>query len=1132
MKNRLIFLSLLLITILFGSCKNFMQGKDFVEQLDEIIWLSGKEQPTAKIISPVSAPNGDYRNASLIIKFSQPMDPETFEEGFSVTNNTGDSLRDYYNEAVWDEEGSQVTLTAKETNLLPIASGTFMDITLTIKCSIKNKDKVPLADRVVETYKLNSTVDKEAPTFVNCRAAIDWDIFYEEVTDEEGNVIVNPKLFVEGEITDENQDELLTKNHFASSYCILVTAHDYGDNKVFANTTKTRVFDIEGNAVTEDSLTQSQELKYLDEDTLDSEDGIYIDLWGNTYKDGIYKVEIKLSDAANNISEETKVFYAVRDTAFYLDSYSKIYTWIPSWREENPGTTEPQTLNNIEKYSKGFNLENYSDDIYVTYKGKKYSTNMKDFSFTFSYGLSADDPNMVKDFDISDSIWIGDDNILYCSFPEDFLTFQKNNHSKNIYGILKTSDAVGNSRSREFYFPRQPKTFGYTYNNATNTVTLNFEDKSSILDKDIQLRNITTQAQYRIMYAQKDASKSIEETPLTRNFLKSYTDDQWDLVTGKIDFKIDPTKQYFAVIIPIYYYTYNYYFCSKTYGVPVVIDNISSSTSGTPPASPTISNLTVTTPKDSSGKSNVKITANLPNENGVTYYYGWSEDGGTTWSYFAEPEFTVPTLIKPPVTTTWYNYEEKANDSDPDKDWDTFKKNVMEKCYVDEYETKGYAAVFANNGHNTSQSSLAEHIFKSKEDDNIPPKVDEWVKNHNLTMSADGKFFISSSIVRDEEWNDATTELYHYTPYLSSWGDNVNFYTTEEIHMLPWTFAQNETYVWKNTTDNCVERSITYHIPVNGLSDGQYMFFYNYNDTCGNNATGTMGKVSIATYKNKPKLSFDKTTKSLTASIDVSGNEMLEFNKVFMQAIDANGSKAWTNTASKHINNDGSGSWYDETDNSIYQTIADTRDMTVSGTSLVYTERDVLQNSVINEGTFYKATVTGYNWDKTTGWSIYKKHNGNNWYDAYLKHDGTVAGYNDSNYDMCTDEIASIPAYIYVGSYNNNEETIMETQSGQIYSKIPVLVQVYSSIVDLGNNINEWERRGNLVSVNAFRELPFPKDNPVAPYDSYNKQNALDEICKEPWLKNHYYVIIARFANGSVTISSVYHITNGWEEQW
>lgn len=1115
-KNHFLISIILITATLFSfSCKNFMQGKDFVEELDTLIWLSSKERPTAKIISPVSAPAGDYKNSSIIIKFSKKIDPETFENGFSVTNNTGDSLRDYYSEAQWDEEGLIVTVPAKEFEPLPIPSGTYMDITISLTTEIKDIEKVPLAERVSETYKLNSTLDKEAPFFIFTDAVTDWEDFFVEVKDEEGNVIKNPKFFIEGEITDENQDDLLPKNHICKYFSINAGAHDYGSQTIFANISIKRVFDIDGNEVSEEIDNYTQELTYLHEDSKDKSEIFYISLWDGQLSDGIYKVEVFLLDAANNKSEESKVYYVVRDSSFFINPYASARTWLPSWREDDPETDMPQTLDYINQELQNFDIYGLKNDTYITYKNKTYTTRTQDFKYKISYGLSKNDENKVTDIDIADScIFDQDSSWMRIVLPKSFMEYKEQNKTKDIYLEVKIYDAVGNFRTREMYFPRQPEFFCSTYDASTETITLNYEDQSSMTDVNATLEGVTTYLKYRVLYAQKDSSKSLNTTVLTRNFAKPHSEDEWNTHSDKQSFKInDASKEYYAVIIPCYDFDYNYQNIGRTFGVPLVINTVKATIANN--AQDLLDGITIsathTTPKDQSGLSKISISADLPKRNGISYFYGWSTNHNPgvyegDWNYFSTKDFTVSTYLEPPAEA-WAK----------DPNIDNIKKGLG-SGWPQSYTSTAYAAVFATDGATISKK-VYPVTFDSSED-NIPPKVDNWIKAHNMVMSADGThFFTPNTIVKDEEWNNSYAALYHYAPYSSLWGDSTKFYTTNEIYMHPWAFTSPLMDVWVENDENnnpaIVRTNLKYDIPVNGLKDGEYVFFFNYNDAYGNNASGTIGKVNIGTYKNKPTFTYNKNSNSLSVELEADNTEIRQNNKAFIQYL-AN----WTidpNEPLYHWSNVHETQGGQDESNPILQVTKYTQSMSNNNGKLSYTTDSAKAQCIIDhQNTFYKVTVTGYDYDVSTGLII----DDYGWIvgdpDYYSK-----SGYDDEKYDMFTKEMASVPSFIYIGNYDSYDKTLMEKETSTIYSNIPVLVMVYSSIFDLGDNIEEWERRGNLLSVRMFDKLPFPGDTPG---EEFTYKTALTDISKQTFIKKCYFTIIAQFANGEQKISKVYAI--------
>ena len=85
-----------------------------------------------------------------------------------------------------------------------------------------------------------------------------------------------------------------------------------------------------------------------------------------------------------------------------------------------------------------------------------------------------------------------------------------------------------------------------------------------------------------------------------------------------------------------------------------------------------------------------------------------------------------------------------------------------------------------------------------------------------------------------------------------------------------------------------------------------------------------------------------------------------------------------------------------------------------------------------------------------------------------------------------------------------------------ISSNKPVIVNLISSMNNLGSDIDEWERRGKLVKTYYFKGdssgIPF-KDNDVR-----------DDILNLDDEGLIYYVMVVHFANNTSEISNVYKL--------
>ena len=81
----------------------------------------------------------------------------------------------------------------------------------------------------------------------------------------------------------------------------------------------------------------------------------------------------------------------------------------------------------------------------------------------------------------------------------------------------------------------------------------------------------------------------------------------------------------------------------------------------------------------------------------------------------------------------------------------------------------------------------------------------------------------------------------------------------------------------------------------------------------------------------------------------------------------------------------------------------------------------------------------------------------------------------------------------------------------------PVIINLISSVNNLGSDIDEWERRGKLIKTYYFagnnNGIPF-KDNDVREDMLNSDESGL-----------FYYVMVVHFANNTSEISNVYKMT-------
>lgn len=554
------------------SCKNFMNGNDLISELNEQIWVTNHERATAKIISPVVSPNGDYRNASIIVSFTKTMNPENFEKGFIISDGTGVSLREHYTTPEWNEDHTQFILPANETNLLQVPENGYTNIKLEVTLDFKDSEDVPVAEPISETFKINSQFDNEKPVFIAAKLAKDFDTVNKIVKDENDVEIDNPELFISGELSNAEQeslDNILNTNHINNKICMYIEGHDYGDNIVFANIKYKKITTESGREVTEPEYTQTVELTDIPENTTNSSKEITIDLSESKFSDGLYKVDIFLSDAKNNNSEETKTFYITRDTVYNLSYKAVINTCLTDWRQ--PTETRPITISNIKDGLLYIYLQDFTDDTFMVYGGKTYATALVNSKANISYGFSPDD---IKGTVEAVELW-GENGSFVFALPEEIYNFQNQNLYSNIYIEAQVFDTVGNSAKRVTYIPATPRYFIYTIDG--NDVTLHFENMQGInFANTLNLPEYRIEAKTRVYFGKKTSGTTENDIVLQRNFAKSFADDPWDSYSDKVSFTMDdPNAEYIAVIQNCYVYYRSDAWAGSMFGTYTVISGIS-----------------------------------------------------------------------------------------------------------------------------------------------------------------------------------------------------------------------------------------------------------------------------------------------------------------------------------------------------------------------------------------------------------------------------------------------------------------------------------------------------------------------------------------------------------------------------
>ena len=456
-----------------------------------------------------------------------------------------------------------------------------------------------------------------------------------------------------------------------------------------------------------------------------------------------------------------------------------------------------------------------------------------------------------------------------------------------------------------------------------------------------------------------------------------------------------------------------------------------------------------------------------------------------------------------------------------DRDWFNYNYNVRIKVQI----TGGNEIV------ESVVSDATTLMLTNYEDDNIPPYQNHKITTHDSMLSSDGHSFEFRDLIVDDQASLVKTFKYYYTTYNEAWGDNLSVLSEEEIRSLPYGISKlkSNCYVDKDwdypkderTDTDRIVIQFTPVVPIKGLADGKYMFFGEFSDTYGNTCIIPLGKADIGTFKNKPEVdwSIDQENgggDTITIDFTRNGDEYFEnyyayveildgstgnWNSLFdgystLQKLNFTGSKA---SLKIDCNSPNYRDW-DNDNKTFYQGI--------SGTGFTLGEKHgdwengTFKAKHLPRWTYYKVTVQGFNthpYDSATNKGVNKYYempykdydpaaDNSNW----TPWDGEYSGYvnGETEYDLCTEETSSCSSYMYFPGYeieDNGEINYTEAKydlsdirysfspsDATIHSNIKYLVNVYTSIIDLGNDIDAWERKGKLIKSHFYEPRSTP----------------------------------------------------------
>lgn len=914
----------------------------------------------------------------------------------------------------------------------------------------------------------NSVTDKDDKALKN---PIDYRYRINESLDEQRPVLIKAdsvSMLREGELTAANQEKNCLTNHINSKEDFNFEAKDAGDGEVWVKFIYNRVYDVNGLPVNE--ANNSKLIKLTKLNLSDAYcDLVTFDLSDSKYADGMYRVCAYATDACGNLSSDYSTWYLIRDTSIACSPNTSINF------ETNEDDEEPLTKAKLEYYTNLISFENLSDDVYFTTvkEGsiKTYSTDKDSFTYTVCWGLSLD--SMCEPESIYKT------NKGY-ELPKAYKSFRQKNADKDIYLSVTFTDAVGNSGTINTIVPHEISFFNYEVQEGSKdgfkTIKLNFSDLKNTLSKFSDMPEKQISVSYRVYYGQYQKKASKDSVALTKNDSLQSSDNY--------AFEIEDNSVYLVYIQPVYSILSktNGQWCGNSLG-PLYELEADTFLSGEDPAY-----YSFTVSKKSDGLNTGTFTIDVDIQNGeknVKYYPCFSIDG-ENWSTYNTLSFQVENPLRAPV-----NEGEAWSSSDIWSAKSFFEaRNEMISLYSD---VVAKVRILAVNGNKAVYSKTKDLVF-TLDDDNIPPETSNDITSHDSMLSFDGRSFKFDGVIREDDLNTNELFKYYYTEYDERWGNNLFVMSEEQIKNLSGSVSRISSNVYK-ASDSSLQYNFSPVVPVNGLKDGKYMFFAKIQDSFGNYNYITLGKAQIGTFVNKLKVSYDSSSNLFKASLILTDNEVkLNRNMINVQAFDSENS------------------WYDYygAQNELQNCSVDVRNKILTSQSYVF-----------KKGTFYRLSVQSfnentYNPDTNTG---VNKINPRPYSNLFETSTVVPVVQNETEYDLYTEETVSNPVYYYVPAFDEDMSKFKGSffkNTVAISSNKPVIINLISSLNDLGSDIDEWERRGKLIKTYYFKGdangISF-KDNDVR-----------DDMLNSDEEGLVYYVMVVHFANNTSEISNVYKL--------
>ncbi len=1189
----------------FSGCSNFLD-ENVKASINHELSIPEYDLPVAKIEEPAFFEEGVPKNKAIIISFSKPVDPQTFEESFTIKDELSNNLKAYFLEPIWSNGNKLVTIPVNENNLIDLTKKGKMDIWVTLSKQCTTLDKIPIRTAINHVYIINDNTDNFPPLL----KAVKAELPYYYLNEKEENETIN---LIEGEITLENREEIFETNHIKSKLDFYIEGSDFGGGNVYGHLQYQRLYDSAGNETYDPPYSFISPLENINFDG-NNFGSFCLDLSGPEYLDGLYKIKVTVQDAFNWESdkenpENCRIYYVIRDTIMAYSGNALMAFKAPP---------ENCTALDIEKSRYQINLNYLTDDVYYVFNDTEYKSTIDDYLYYFSWGTQAEDLSVpVQLYGYYEENEFGealtDEGKIY-QLPQDFMIFCKDNEDEDIILKVSIADAVGNTSEINTVIPKKIDFYNYTvsdFGEDKKQIQLNYSNMTTDLSRFSKVPGKLINARYYVFWGIKQYWQDDSDIILKRNI--DYKNDpegkRTDLSlirgTGSIvpfvepepiafenpetfetpeDFEnpealensetfetpdnfeiteeefvysgLEKDSEYIVYIQPVYVTSSatGGSWTGNTLGplYRVEISTAEREYGDEPKGLPSVPmfdpDYGITKESEGPNTGRFKISIHISNPQINVKYVPCFYDG-KDWSFYPaqtsrDLEFSVANPIKAPlgagekwaVEGTWRqsNYFEAVKNS---------------RAAYGDYSVYTKVKLLAVNDAGVTESIEKVLIFEES-DDNIPPQQLADISNHDSILSYDGHSFLYEQLIKEDEGHLSPVIKYTYIPYDESWGDKLDVAMPEELEAISWWGITNyeDSWTFVDSSSGGAGYNLKFRIPVNGLADGKYMFFARVADTFDNYNYITLGKAHIGTFKNKLKVELASDKKHFISTLPIEQNEKFGRNMINVQSMapwKEKENEKWTDWFGEYnqLQNcivrviDGKTCLVNENRDVADGTFVKVRTLNNDGKTLVYNDEglpilDKIKPKPLEEGLFYRLTVQGFNenpLDPATMKGVdtmYGRPYNEQIYKTSIAQDSYVPG--ESEYDLCTEETVSNTVYYYIPfesdkNFAKEIKTSFFKNTASPRSNKPYIVNLISSPRDLGNDIDEWERRGKLIKTHYYDPNASGQEHPEFK-KSFNDSLANEYMAASGEKGFVYYVAVVHFADNTRAISNVYTI--------